>query len=147
MQLAGLQALHAGVARSSKDRVSQSAQCLSHSCRANVFDLKELTMLIEERIYTIAAGKLPTYLALYTNGPLDLQTRILGNLLGYFTSEIGPLSTLVHLWGYASFEDRISRREALAAEPEWQNYLSAVTPMIVRMENRLLVPTAFSPIR
>jgi hypothetical protein len=104
-------------------------------------------MLIEERIYTIAAGKLPTYLALYTNGPLELQTRILGNLLGYFTSEIGPLSTLVHLWGYSSFEDRISRREALSAEPEWQNYLSAVTPLIVKMENRLLVPTAFSPIQ
>ena len=34
--------------------------------------------------------------------------------------------------------------EALGA---WQEYLKACTPLIVRIENRLLVPTAFSPIR
>lgn len=103
-------------------------------------------MIVEERVYTIAAGQLPTYLEAYTAGPLELQKRILGNLLGYFTTDFGPLSTLVHLWGYASLEERTRRRAELAQEPEWQAYLAKCTPLIVKMENRLLIPTAFSPI-
>ena len=103
-------------------------------------------MIVEERIYTIAAGQLPAYLEAYTAGPLDLQKRILGNLIGYFQTDFGPLSTLVHLWGYDSLDERSRRRAELAKEPEWQAYLKLCTPLIVKMENRLLLPTAFSPI-
>lgn len=104
-------------------------------------------MIVEERIYTIAAGKLPFYLKTYQDMGLELQKRILGNLIGYFTTEVGPLSTLVHLWGYEDLGERDRRRALLAAEPEWGAYLEACTPLIVRMENRILVPTGFSPIR
>ncbi len=104
-------------------------------------------MIVEERVYTIKAGALGDYLKIYTNGPLDLQKKVLGNLIGYFVTEVGPLSTLVHLWGYDSFEERQSRRAALAAEKVWQDYLVACTPLIANMENRILLPTAFSPIR
>jgi hypothetical protein len=104
-------------------------------------------MIVEERIYRIQAGKLPEYLAKYEEMGLALQRRILGNLVGYFTTEIGPLSTIVHLWGYDSLEERTTRRAALAKETAWQDYLRVCTPMIVEMENRILVPTAFSPIR
>ena len=34
--------------------------------------------------------------------PRELQQRILGNLIGYFTTEIGMLNQSVHLWGYTS---------------------------------------------
>ncbi len=104
-------------------------------------------MIVEERIYRIQAGKLPEYLARYEAMGLELQKRVLGNMIGHFTTEIGPLSTLVHLWGYDSLEDRAQRRAALAKEPAWQEYLAACTPMIVEMENRILLPTAFSPLR
>jgi len=104
-------------------------------------------MIIEERIYTIVPGQIGNYLKIYTGGPLDLQKRILGNLIGYFTSETGDLSTLVHLWGYQSLYDRAGRRAQLAREPEWQAYLAACTPLIQKMENRLLLPTDFSPIQ
>lgn len=103
-------------------------------------------MIVEERIYTIAPGKLGAYLEIYTKGPLDLQKRIQGNLIGYFTTEVGQLSSLVHFWGYDSFEDRLERRARLAAEPEWQEYLKACTPMIIEMQNRIMLPTLFSPI-
>ena len=103
-------------------------------------------MIVEERIYTIYAGRLPEMLKLYEDMGLDIQSRILGNLIGYFSTEIGELSTLVHLWGYESLEDRSHRRALLAAEPAWHDYLKACTPLIQGMTNRILLPTSFSPI-
>lgn len=102
-------------------------------------------MIVEERQYNIVPGRLGAYLDIYAKGPLELQKRILGNLIGYFTTETGELSTLVHLWGYASLDERARRRALLAQEPEWQAYLTACTPLIQRMTSRFLVPTAFSP--
>lgn len=108
-----------------------------------------MTLLIEERCYVLHAGHTPAmYLDLYRrSGALDLQTKTLGRLLGYFVTEIGELNALVHLWGYDSFEDRARRRAALAAEPLWQEYLTQIRPMLKSMHNRLLTPADFSPIR
>jgi hypothetical protein len=104
-------------------------------------------MIVEERLYRIATGRLPEYLKHYEEKGLEVQRRILGNLIGYFTTEVGPLSTLVHLWGYADLNDRAVRRATLAQEPLWQEYLRLCTPLIETMENRILVPTSFSPLR
>ena len=104
-------------------------------------------MIVEERIYTLEAGKVPEYLRLYEQEGLAIQTRILGNLIGYFSSEIGDLNLVVHMWGYASFEERTRRRAELLADPGWQAYVVKVLPFLLRMENRILVPAPFSPIR
>lgn len=104
-------------------------------------------MIVEERTYRITAGRLPEYLARYQELGLALQEEVLGNLLGYFTTEIGTLSTIVHMWGYEDLEDRSRRRAELAKLPEWQEYLKVCTPLIIGMDNRILVPTAFSPIK
>lgn len=106
-------------------------------------------MLVEERIYLLRPTATPAqYLEVYEQtGALELQKRILGNLLGYFITEVGELNGLVHLWGYASFEDRSRRRAALMQEPVWTNYLVEIRPMLHSMTNRLLVPTSFSPIQ
>lgn len=106
-------------------------------------------MLIEERCYVLNAEYTPAmYLEAYRkSGALDLQTKTLGRLLGYFVTEIGELNAVVHLWGYESFEDRSHRRALLSAEPLWQDYLVSIRPMLKSMNNRLLAPTDFSPIR
>ncbi len=105
-------------------------------------------MLVEERHYLIKPDfTTAAYLDIFVStGALDLQRRILGHLLGYFTTEIGELNALVHLWGYDSFEERARRRALLGAEPAWQEYLVRIRPMLHSMTNRLLVPTDFSPI-
>jgi len=105
-------------------------------------------MLVEERCYTLRLPYGPRdYLALYEAQGLDLQRRTLGRLLGYFHVEVGELNAMVHLWGYDSFEDRLARRAALDALPEWRRYLDGVRPMIASMSSRLLVPASFSPIQ
>jgi hypothetical protein len=104
-------------------------------------------MIVDERTYTIHIGKIPEYLRLYQAEGLEIQTRTLGNLIGYFVTEVGQLSTVVHLWAYDNMAERTKRRAALAADPAWQAYLGKMQPLVTAMENRILMPTAFSPLR
>jgi hypothetical protein len=104
-------------------------------------------LIVEQRTYDFHPGKLPAFFKLYEEtGAREMQQRILGNLIGYFTTELGPLNQTVHLWGYSSLDDRARRRAALAAEPEWLAFLGQITPMLQRQESKILLPTAFSPI-
>lgn len=104
-------------------------------------------MIVEMRTYAFKCGGVPTFLKAYEAGGLEIQKRILGNMLGYFTTETGRLNQIVHLWGYASLDDRLARRAALAADPDWQRFLANIMPMLVSQESQILLPTQFSPIR
>ncbi len=104
-------------------------------------------MIVEERCYTVKPGTVQLYYRDYNPRGLKIQTRILGNLIGYFHTEIGELNQIVHLWGYDSLAERERRRAQLAADPEWQEYLKQSPDIIVKMESRILVPAPFSPIR
>ena len=103
-------------------------------------------MIVEERTYTLQPGKTSDYLRAYEDGGLAVQREILGDLIGYFTTEIGTLNQIVHLWGYDSLADREVRRRSLLENPTWQGYVPAIRPWLMHQENRILVPAPFSPI-
>jgi hypothetical protein len=44
-------------------------------------------------------------------------------------------------------EERTKRRAALAADPAWRAYLAKMQPLVTAMENRILAPTSFSPLK
>lgn len=104
-------------------------------------------MIVEERIYTLHAGKVPEMMKLYGDEGLPLQQRYLGKFIAYFSTESGNLNQVVFLWGYESLDDRAARRERLAQDPAWRRYLQKVLPLIQSQENRILKPAPFSPIR
>ncbi|MET3662938.1 NIPSNAP family protein [Aquamicrobium ahrensii] len=104
-------------------------------------------MIVEERIYRIKAGKLTRYLQLVREEGLAIQQPILGNLIGYFQTEIGPLNHVIHLWGYRDLGDRADRRKRLAADPAWQAFIPKLSENIDMLDNRILLPTDFSPLR
>jgi len=104
-------------------------------------------MIVEERIYTLHAGKVPEMMKLYGEEGLPLQQRYLGKFVGYFSTETGNLNQVVFMWGYESLDDRAARRDRLAQDPAWQAYLKKVVPLILTQENRILKPAPFSPIR
>jgi len=104
-------------------------------------------MIVEERCYTLKPGAVHLYYEDYNPRGLKIQTRILGNLIGYFHTEIGQLNKVVHLWGYNSLAERERRRALLAADPEWLEYLKQSPDIVVDMESRILVPAPFSPIK
>jgi hypothetical protein len=100
-------------------------------------------VIVEMREYTLQAGKVPEYLQLYESEGLAIQREILGQLVGYYATEIGTVNEVVHMWAYESFEDREQRRARLAADPGWQSYVKKIRPMIVAQRNRIMKPAAF----
>lgn len=100
-------------------------------------------MFIDERIYTVHMGKVPLFLRQYEEEGLAVQQRILGQMVGYYYTEFGPLNQIVHMWAYDSFEDRLRRRRELAASEEWQAYAKKMQPLVVSVENKLLLPAPF----
>lgn len=102
--------------------------------------------LVEERIYTLEAGKQGDYIAAYSAHGLEIQLRHLGQMVGWFTTEFGPLNQIVHLWGYQSLEDRAARRARLFEDTKWLEYVAKVRPFLLRQENKLLTPAPYSPI-
>ncbi|MFL6630912.1 MAG: NIPSNAP family protein [Massilia sp.] len=104
-------------------------------------------MIVELRTYALHPGAVRTFLDLYLAGPMELQRATLGNLLGYFVTETGRLNNVIHMWGYADLEERDRRRNALAADTQWQKFLTAILPLLQSQESVMLRPTDFSPIR
>ena len=102
-------------------------------------------MIIEERIYTCYCGKAAQYVRMYEAEGMAIQRPILGDLLGYFTSELGALNQVVHLWAYDSMEERATRRARLLADERWKAYAAKVQPLVLQQENKILVPAPFSP--
>ena len=103
-------------------------------------------MIVEQRTYDFHPGTLPEFFRLYEEtGARELQMRALGDLMGYYVTEMGPLNQTVHLWRYVSLEDRAKRRAELLAQESWREFLAQVTPLMVRQESKILLATAFSP--
>ena len=69
-------------------------------------------MLYEFRTYRLKAGKAPAYLKLVEEEGVAIQKSHLGELVGYFTSEIGSLNEIVHIWAYPDLNERARRRAA-----------------------------------
>jgi hypothetical protein len=102
-------------------------------------------MIVDHRTYNLVVGGVPKYFELYEQYGREAQLRILPRLLGYYTTEVGQLHQVVHLWGYDSFEQRAERRKALFADENFRLFVEKSAPLIVSQENKLLIPTAFSP--
>ena len=104
-------------------------------------------MIYEMRTYRLKTGTVPAYLKLVEEQGIAVQKGHLGALVGYFFSEIGPLNQIVHVWAYASLDEREARRAALAADPRWQAFLPKIQSLIETMENQILKSAPFSPLK
>ena len=102
-------------------------------------------MIVDHRTYELQPGRLREFLALYEKEGLPAQMKHLGNLVGYFTTEVGNVNEIVHIWGYEDLADRTKPRPAMAADPAWQAYLQKSREFMKHMNNKILVPTSFSP--
>jgi len=104
-------------------------------------------VIVEQRDYHVHTGKLNEVVAMYESEGIELQRKHLGNLIGVFTTDIGALSTYTAMWAYDNYAEREQRRSSLQADPQWKDFLVRLQPLLHTQQNRILIPTSFSPLR
>lgn len=92
-------------------------------------------MFVEQRIYTLVPGGTAEYLRLYAEFGREPQERILGRMVGCYTTEVGTLNQLIYLWPFESLEQRSQRRAALMADETFKVFRGKVRHLLVQQQN------------
>ena len=104
----------------------------------------------EMRTYTYAPGELPTMIKIWGNA---IDTRLqFGPVCAIWYSELGALNKFVHIWPYQSLDQRMDIRAKARATGLWPPSVRAVkegnrTDVLLAMENKILMPSSFSPLQ
>ena len=104
-------------------------------------------MIVDVRTYAIVPRRMKRYLELFEAHALPVLRKHLGEPLGYFVVEHGPLHQVVHMWGYRDLADLEARRRARDADPAWDDYLERTEGLVVSQDNKLCRPAPWSGIR
>jgi hypothetical protein len=96
-------------------------------------------MIYELRTYTVKPGTLGDMVKAASTVSRDIRGNDYGKLEGYWSSEIGPLNQVMHLWSYSDFAERARLRAELAKNPRWTSeYTPLIYPLLMRQDVRLL---------
>ncbi|HYX03010.1 MAG TPA: NIPSNAP family protein [Reyranella sp.] len=102
-------------------------------------------MIFDHRTYEPQSGRLRELLALYEKEGPPVQKKHLVNFVGFFTTGIGNVHEILHIWGSGDLADRTRRRAAMMSDPARQAYLQKSREYMKHTNNKILVPTGFSP--
>jgi len=97
------------------------------------------------RTYTLHPGARDIFMG-HMRKVLPVRTRHSRNV-GVWTPLDGNRDQIIHLWAYRDLADRARARAAAWQEPAWQAYLAHIFPLVLRMQNAMLVPAPFSPMQ
>ncbi len=103
-------------------------------------------MIYEMRTYTLKPGAIPVFLELFEKEALPIIKKR-SKLVAWWTTEIGPLNEMIHVWEYEDAAARESIRSAQNADPDLAAFRPKARDLIVSQQNRILVAAPFSPIR
>ena len=106
-------------------------------------------MFVDHRTYDFHPGKMAGWLEAYEKYGLPVQKRMLGQLLLFAVTEIGPINQVVFMWAYEGLGDRDRRRTAMMSDPGWAEFGKAIAPLGALKQQTVmeLKPTAFSPVK
>lgn len=102
-------------------------------------------MIVDVRTYTLIPRKTPAYLAAFETYGLPIMHKYGIQLLGYYTSQIGALNQVVHIWRYESLADLENKRTVRDADPAWADFLTRTEGMVLMQDNKIMKPATFSP--
>jgi len=96
-------------------------------------------MIYELRTYTVRQGTLAEVVKNASTVSRDIRRDDYGKLEGYWSTDIGPLNQVMHLWSYTDLNERARLRAELAKNPRWNSeYIPLIRPNLVRQDIRLL---------
>ncbi|KAL8202960.1 UNVERIFIED_CONTAM: Protein NipSnap 3B [Gekko kuhli] len=96
--------------------------------------------IFELRTYDIKPAKTKECMELINR---DIHFRLAhSELIGFWTAELGSMNMVFHIWKYDNFAHRAAVRKAIASDKEWQGKLSAILPLLKKMDMEIayLVP-------
>jgi NIPSNAP protein len=98
-------------------------------------------MIHELRTYTVKQGSLPEMIKNSSTISRTIRGDDYGKLEGYWSTDIGPLNQVMHLWSYTDLNERARLRAELAKNQRWtQEYMPLNKGILVRQDIRLLNP-------
>jgi hypothetical protein len=96
-------------------------------------------MLYEMRTYTLKPGTLGDMVKAASTVSRDVRGDNYGKLEGYWSTEIGPLNQVMHLWSYKDYDERTRLRAELSKNARWTGeYLPLIRPLLMRQDLRLM---------
>jgi hypothetical protein len=105
---------------------------------------REVGPLFEIRSYTLAPGALPGMIERWS-AKIDERVK-LSPLVGAWYSEFGSLNKWVHIWAYKDAGERQRIRSEAMARGIWPPG-GAPAGLVLKQENKLVMPASFSPLR
>ncbi len=96
-------------------------------------------MIYELRTYTVKPGTIGEMVKAASTVSREIRGNDYGKLEGYWSTEIGTLNQVMHLWSYNDLNERARLRAELATKSRWRDdYLPLIYPLLMRQEIRLL---------
>src|SRR5260370_4417351 len=96
-------------------------------------------MIYELRTYPVKPGSIGDMVKAASTVSRDIRKDDYGKLEGYWSTEIGPLNQVMHMWSYGSFDERAKMRAELAKNPRWTGeYIPLIRPLLGRQDIPLL---------
>ena len=104
-------------------------------------------VLYEMRTYTLYVGKLDEAVKHYQElgWPALQRGRYDQKLVGYFTSDVGTLNKLVHLWKFDDDADRRNHWGRLFQDDDFMAFAKKIRPLILTQENQLMHEAPWGP--
>ncbi|MBT3332906.1 MAG: NIPSNAP family protein [Rhodospirillaceae bacterium] len=99
----------------------------------------------EYRYYKTHMGEAPSW----TKAIMDVmpaRERYSKNVCLWHTEAENP-NEVSHMWAYKDLNERTAARAKTAADPDWQAFLKSAGGKLEEMQNMLLIPAPFSPLK
>ena len=107
-------------------------------------------MIYELRIYETVPGKLPDLHRRFDTITLKIWDRLGIKQAGFWVADVGTSNELTYLIAWESMAEREQKWGAFMVDPEWlavRKETEANGPIVARVNNQLLQPTAFSSVK
>ena len=104
----------------------------------------------ELRIYDVIPGRMPAMHARFANVTSKLFDKHGIRVVAYWENLIGQSNQLVYLVEWENLAEREARWDRFAADPEWiaaRAKSEEDGPIVARVTNSILKPTAYSPLK
>ena len=102
-------------------------------------------MIVNIRTYTLVPRCMPKYHKAFEEIALPACKKHGFDLMGYYSSVVGPQNQVVHFWRYDSMADMEAKRAVRDADTSWHEFQAATEGLVLMQEDKIMKPTAFSP--